>query len=79
MRAFSNVSMLSKSQVIASTSLQSVGTTLAKRSTFWVFWPESDDVNLDKITIFYCLNCISECINGFNMLKKPRDTPIIQT
>jgi hypothetical protein len=43
----------------------------AKCSTFWVFWPESDDVNLDKITIFCCLNCIFEFINGFNVLKNP--------
>jgi hypothetical protein len=29
------------------------------------------DVNLDKIAIFCCLNCIFECINGFSMLKNP--------
>jgi hypothetical protein len=52
---------------------------LAKRSTFWVFWPESGDVNLDKITIFCCLNCIYECINGFSVLKNPWGTRIIQT
>ena len=52
---------------------------LAKRSTFWVFWLESDDVNLKKIAIFCCLNCIFECINGFNMLKNPGGTWIIQT
>jgi hypothetical protein len=32
-------------------------------------WLESGDVNLDKISIFCCLNCLSECINGFSVLK----------
>jgi hypothetical protein len=44
---------------------------LSKRSTFWHFWPESDDINLGEITIFCYLNCISECINGFSVLKNP--------
>jgi hypothetical protein len=30
---------------------------------------ESSNVNLGKIAIFCCLNCISECVNGFNLLK----------
>jgi hypothetical protein len=36
-------------------------------------------MNLDEITIFCCLNCIFECINGFSLLKNPRGTWIIQT
>jgi hypothetical protein len=39
---------------------------------------KSRDVNLDKITIFYCLKCVSKCINEFNVLKNPRGTSIIQ-
>jgi hypothetical protein len=35
-------------------------------------WPKLEDINLDKISIFYCLNCFFECINGF------RGTWIIQ-
>jgi len=46
-------------------------TGLAKSSTFWFFWPAFGDVNLDKIAIFCCLNCIYECISGFIMLKIP--------
>jgi hypothetical protein len=38
---------------------------------FWFFWLEFGDVNLDKIVILCCLNCISECINGFSVLKNP--------
>jgi hypothetical protein len=53
---------------------------LVKRFIFWVFlvgigW----NVNFDKIFIFCCLNCLSECINGFSVLKSPWDTRIIQT
>jgi hypothetical protein len=33
---------------------------LVKCSIFCVFWPEFDDVNLDKIAILCCLNCIFE-------------------
>jgi len=35
------------------------------------FFVESCNINLDEIIIFYCINCISECINGFNILKNP--------
>jgi hypothetical protein len=42
---------------------------LVKCFTFWVFWLEFCDVNLDKIAIFCCLNCISEYINGLSVLK----------
>jgi hypothetical protein len=40
-------------------------------SFFYRNWLEFGDVNLDKISILCCLNCFSECINGFNVLKKP--------
>jgi hypothetical protein len=41
---------------------------LSSCSTFWPFSSKSDDLNLDKITIFCYLNCISECINGFSVV-----------
>jgi len=44
---------------------------LFKRSVFWYFLQESDNINLGEIEIFCYLNCISECINGFSMLKNP--------
>jgi hypothetical protein len=44
-------------------------TKLSKRSTFWHFPPESNNINLGEITHFCCLNCIFECINGFNVLE----------
>jgi hypothetical protein len=47
--------------------------------SFEFFLAESGDVNLDKMAIFCCLNCISECINRFRWLKNPSDTRIIQT
>jgi hypothetical protein len=47
-------------------------------SAKWFFWPESDDINLHEIIIFCCLKSIYECINGFNVLKKPGVTRIIQ-
>jgi hypothetical protein len=38
---------------------------------------ESGDINLDKISILCCLNCVSECINGFHA--ENWSTLIIQT
>jgi hypothetical protein len=52
---------------------------LSKHSMFWHFSPESGDINLGKIPILCCLNCISEYINGFSVLKNPWGTQIIQT
>jgi hypothetical protein len=51
---------------------------LSNYSTKWFFWPESDDINLHEINIFCCLKSIYECRNGFNMLKNPGVTRIIQ-
>jgi hypothetical protein len=39
--------------------------------------PELGYINLHKITILCCLNCIYECINGFILLKNPLGTSII--
>jgi hypothetical protein len=36
---------------------------------FWCFWLETAHLNLDKFFILCYLNCISECINGFTLLK----------
>jgi hypothetical protein len=43
------------------------------------FSPEFGDINLGELTISCCLNHIFECINGFNLLKNPWGTKIMQT
>jgi len=42
-------------------------------STFWLFSLEFDYIILIKISIFHCLKCFFQCINGFSTQKYLRN------